>query len=387
MAVPWTYNVKSAFVRRGATVLTVTAIAFSVAVLVLVLALAQGFEEALAGTGSDRNAILLRSGATSEGVSGMTRDVARILGASEFVARDEAGVPLSQPEVYAAFSLERRDGGKTNIPVRGTGPQGFALREDLRLLEGRMFVPGRHELVVGRALKARLPGTEVGSEVEMAGVVWRVAGILDSAGQAYDSELWVDVEVFVRVLDRAGFSTMVCRLAEPDRIEALDQRLRDDPRVSVTAKTERQYFAEQAGALSVALKVLAWFLAAIMGTGAVFGATNTLLAAVTMRTREIGTLLAIGFPPRAVFTGFLLESLAIAAIGGALGVLLGYQCNGIATGTTNWSTFTEQSFSFQVRPSVVVQAMVLSLLIGVVGGALPARRASRLSPQVALRTL
>ena len=159
----------------------------------------------------------------------------------------------------------------------------------------------------------------------MAGVVWLVAGILDSAGQAYYSELWVDVEVFVRVLDRAGFSTMVCRLAEPDRIGALDQRLRDDPRVSVTAKTERQYFAEQAGALSIALKVLAWFLAAIMGTGAVFGATNTLLAAVSMRTREIGTLLAIGFPPRAVFTGFLLESLAIAAIGGALGVLLGYQ--------------------------------------------------------------
>jgi putative ABC transport system permease protein len=177
------------------------------------------------------------------------------------------------------------------------------------------------------------------------------------------------------------------RLAEPERIAARDQRLREDPRLNVTAKTERQYFAEQAGTLSIALRIPAWFLAAIMGTGAVFGSANTLLASVAMRTREIGTLLAIGFTPRSVFLGFLLESLALALVGGALGVLLGYQCNGIATGTTNWSAFTEQSISFRVTSDVVVQAMGLALLIGVVGGALPARRASRLSPQAALRTL
>jgi putative ABC transport system permease protein len=387
MALPLLYNVRSAFVRKGATVLTVTAIAFSVAVLVLVLALARGFESALSGTGSDRNAILMRAGSTSEGVSGLTRDTARILAADAFVARDTDGTPLSQPEIYAAFSLERRDGGKTNIPVRGTGPRALGIRDGLSIVEGRMLVPGRYEMVIGKALRDRLPSAEVGSEVEMAGVNWRIAGILDSGGQAYDSELWVDVEIFLRVLDRGGFSTLIVRLAEPERIAALDQRLREDPRLNVTAKTERQYFAEQAGTLSIALRILAWFLAAIMGTGAVFGATNTLLASVAMRTREIGTLLAIGFTPRSVFLGFLLESLALALVGGALGVLLGYQCNGIATGTTNWSTFTEQSFSFRVTAEVVVQAMGLALLIGVVGGALPARRASRLSPQAALRTL
>jgi putative ABC transport system permease protein len=387
MALPLLYNVRSAFVRKGATVLTVTAIAFSVAVLVLVLALARGFESALSGTGSDRNAILMRAGSTSEGVSGLTRDTARILAADAFVARDTDGTPLSQPEIYAAFSLERRDGGKTNIPVRGTGPRALGIRDGLSIVEGRMLVPGRYEMVIGKALRDRLPSAEVGSEVEMVGVNWRIAGILDSGGQAYDSELWVDVEIFLRVLDRGGFSTLIVRLAEPERIAALDQRLREDPRLNVTAKTERQYFAEQAGTLSIALRILAWFLAAIMGTGAVFGATNTLLASVAMRTREIGTLLAIGFTPRSVFLGFLLESLALALVGGALGVLLGYQCNGIATGTTNWSTFTEQSFSFRVTAEVVVQAMGLALLIGVVGGALPARRASRLSPQAALRTL
>jgi putative ABC transport system permease protein len=387
MALPLLYNVRSAFVRKGATVLTVTAIAFSVAVLVLVLALARGFESALSGTGSDRNAILMRAGSTSEGVSGLTRDTARILAADAFVARDTDGTPLSQPEIYAAFSLERRDGGKTNIPVRGTGPRALGIRDGLSIVEGRMLVPGRYEMVIGKALRDRLPSAEVGSEVEMVGVNWRIAGILDSGGQAYDSELWVDVEIFLRVLDRGGFSTLIVRLAEPERIAALDQRLREDPRLNVTAKTERQYFAEQAGTLSIALRILAWFLAAIMGTGAVFGATNTLLASVAMRTREIGTLLAIGFTPRSVFLGFLLESLALALVGGALGVLLGYQCNGIATGTTNWSAFTEQSISFRVTSDVVVQAMGLALLIGVVGGALPARRASRLSPQAALRTL
>jgi putative ABC transport system permease protein len=387
MALPLLYNVRSAFVRKGATVLTVTAIAFSVAVLVLVLALARGFESALSGTGSDRNAILMRAGSTSEGVSGLTRDTARILAADAFVARDTDGTPLSQPEIYAAFSLERRDGGKTNIPVRGTGPRALGIRDGLSIVEGRMLVPGRYEMVIGKALRDRLPSAEVGSEVEMAGVNWRIAGILDSGGQAYDSELWVDVEIFLRVLDRGGFSTLIVRLAEPERIAALDQRLREDPRLNVTAKTERQYFAEQAGTLSIALRIPAWFLAAIMGTGAVFGSANTLLASVAMRTREIGTLLAIGFTPRSVFLGFLLESLALALVGGALGVLLGYQCNGIATGTTNWSAFTEQSISFRVTSDVVVQAMGLALLIGVVGGALPARRASRLSPQAALRTL
>ena len=387
MGIPFAYHVRSAFVRKGATALTVTAIGFAVAVLVLVLSLARGFEEALAGTGSDRNAILLRSGATSEGVSGVTRDQARILVVADFVKRDDDGEPIAQPEVFAAFNLEKSDGGKTNIPVRGSGPVGIAMRERARIAEGRMFVPGRYELVAGKGLRGRLPGLVVGGSVDLAGYTWRVAGILDSDGQAYDSELWIDVEVFLRVLDRPGFSTVIVRLAESGNVAALNERFAADPRLKVTAKTERQYFTEQAGALAVALKVLAWFLAAIMGTGAVFGATNTLLASVAMRTREIGTLLAIGFSPRVVFLGFVIEAVVLALCGGALGVVLGWQCNGLATGTTNWTTFTEQSFAFRVTSDVVMQAGLLALLIGVVGGALPARRASRLPPSAALRTL
>lgn len=386
MSVPLGYNLRSAFVRKGATLLTITAIAFSVAVLVLVLALAYGFETALAGTGSDGNAIFLRGSATSEGVSGLTRDNARILQAARFVARDENGEPMSQPEVYAAFNLERRDGGRTNIPVRGTGPTGLRLREGTAIRDGRMFVPGRYEIVVGRALLERLGGLWVGGEVEIAGYRWSIVGVLDSGGEAYDSEIWLDVEIFVRVLDRPGFGTLFARLADPERRAELAAELARDPRLDVTLKTERQYFTEQSGALSVVLKVVAWFLAVVMGIGAVCGATNTLLASVAMRTREIGTLLAIGFTPRAVFLGFLVESIVLALVGGVLGVLLGYQCNGIATGTTNWATFTEQSFAFAVTGDVIVQALVLALLIGVLGGALPARRAARLSPREALRT-
>jgi putative ABC transport system permease protein len=363
MALPLTYNLKSAFVRKGATVLTLTAISFSVAVLVLVLALAYGFEAALAGTGSDDNAIFLRGGATSEGVSGMTRRTARILQAGHFVAKDGQSRPLSQTEIYAAFNLERAGGGRANIPVRGTGPTGLLIRENAKIRAGgRMFVPGRYELVVGTAVVDRLAGCYVGGAIELAGYRWKIVGVLDSGGEAYDSELWVDVEIFLRVLDRGGFSTIIARLARPDRLADLAQRLEDDPRLDVTVKTERQYFSEQAGALSIVLKVLAWFLAAIMGTGAVFGATNTLLASVSMRT-----------------------SLALAVVGGAIGVLLGAQCNGLATGTTNWATFTEQSFAFRVSPEVIAQAMILAVVIGILGGALPARRAAKLTPRAALR--
>lgn len=387
MQIPFGYHLRSAFVRRGATMLTLTAIAFAVAVLVMVLALANGFESALAGTGSDRNVILMRDGATSEGVSGMSRDQARILRTAEFVLRTEDGEPLSQSEIYAAFNVERNDGGRTNIPVRGTGPLGLRIRDSARIAEGRMFVPGRYELVAGAGLRGQLPGLTVGSSVKLSGYEWEVVGVLDSDGQAYDSELWIDVEIFLRVLDRPGFSTMIVKLAESGRIDAINAALSADPRLTVAGKGERQYFREQAGALAIVMKVLAWFLAAIMGIGAVFGATNTLLASVSMRTREIGTLLAVGFRPRAVFLGFLFESVMLALVGGAAGVALGWQCNGLATGTTNWTTFTEQRFAFRVSNEVVLQAMILALLIGMIGGALPARRAARLPPSSALRAL
>jgi putative ABC transport system permease protein len=388
LAIPLTYNFRSVFVRKGATLLTVSAIAFSVAVLVLVLALARGFESALAGTGDDTNVVLLRASATSEGVSGVSRGAARILTTDKAFARDETGRVLAEPEVYAAFSVARNDGGKTNIPVRGTGPIGLAIRRSVKVADGgRMFVPGRYELVVGSGLRGRLPGIDVGSEIDLAGYRWRIVGLLDAGGQAYDSEIWLDAEIFVRILDRSGFNTVIGRLADPASIADLRARVAEDPRLDVAPQTEREYFAKQAGALSIALKVLAWFLAVVMGVGAVAGATNTLLASVALRTREIGTLLAIGFSPRAIFVGFLIESVTLGVVGGALGVVLGWQCNGIATGTTNWATFTEQSFSFRVTSDVVVQAMVLSALIGLLGGALPARRAARMSPRAALRAV
>jgi len=386
MGIPLSYNLRSAFRRKGATALTLTAIGFSVAVLVLVLALARGFETSLTGTGTDENVIVMRSGATSEGVSGVTRDAARVLEVGHFVSRGSDGLPQAQAEIYAAFSLGREGGGKTNFPVRGTGPRGYALREGLAL-EGRMFVPGRFEIVVGRSLVGRVVGCALGETIELAGYSWSVVGVLDAGGSAYSSELWCDAEIFLRVMDRPGYSTLICRLAEGWDAQRVRDRLAGDPRLNVMCKGERTYFAEQSGALAGVIKGLAWFLATIMGTGAVFGATNTLLASVQMRTREIGTLLAIGFTPRSIFLGFLAESLAISLLGGLLGVLLGWQCNGLATGTTNWATFTEQAFAFRVTPDVVVSALVLAGIIGIVGGALPARRASRMSPRAALRAM
>jgi putative ABC transport system permease protein len=388
MRLPLTYHLRGAFVRKGATLLTLTAIGFSVAVLVLVLALARGFELALSGTGRDDNVVLLRGGSTTEGVSGLGRPAARILIDDACFARDQDGRTLAQPESYAAFNLVRAGGGRSNVPVRGTGPQGLAIRDSARIAPGgRMFVPGRYEIVVGKAMRARLPDCEIGETLEIAGYRWRIVGFLDSGGQAYDSEIWCDSEILLRVLDRSGFNSLFARLRDPGALAKLRARLEADPRFDLRAHSEREYFARQSGNLSLALKIMAWFLATIMGIGAVFGATNTMLSNVAMRTREIGTLLAIGFSPRAVFLGFVFESAVLGLLGGGLGILLGWQCNGIATGTTNWDTFTEQTFAFRVTGDVVRDALLLALLIGVLGGAIPARRAARMVPREALRAV
>jgi putative ABC transport system permease protein len=382
------YNLRSLVVRRGATVLSTLSIGFSVGILVLVLALARGFELSLSGTGRADNLIAMRQGATSEGESGLSRNAARLLRAWPGVATSRDGEPLAAPECYAALNLAKADGGTANFSLRGVSLASFEIRDFAVVREGRRFQPGTHEVVVGKALLGRIKGCRVGGALELQDQVWPVVGALDSQGGAYDSEIWCDAEVFLQALNRPIYQTVILRRAAPAPAvgpDPLAAALEADQRLGVKVMTEPDYFASQSGMLGGVLKFVGYFIAGIMATGAAFGTAVTLLASLSERTREIGTLLALGFRPWQVLVGFLVEALLLGLAGGIVGVLLALPVNNVATGTMNWQTFTEQAFAFHITADVVVAAVTFSTLVGVLSGLIPAWKASRVPPSVALR--
>lgn len=386
MPVPVRYHVRSLFVRRSATALTVVAIAFTVFILVLVLSLAKGFEVSLAESGREDNVIFLREAATSEGESLLARDQARLVVDRPEIARNPAdGSPFAARELFAGINLEKNAGGGTNISVRGTSAAGLALRGGVRVAEGRMFRPGTEEVVVGRGLLDRVKGCRLGGVIDFQTRRMPVVGVIDSDGGVFDSEIWGDVEVMLQVFTRESYSTVIARVDSPSGLADLKEVIAADPRLPLKVVSERTYFRQQSGFLGAFLRGMAYFLASIMAVGAVFGSTNTLLASLAGRSREIGTLLAMGYRPFHIQVGFLLEALLLGIGGGLLGVLLSLPIHGMATGTTNWNTFTEQTFAFAVTPDVMFQAVFYAGIVGVVGGLLPAFRASNLPPTEALR--
>lgn len=387
MPIPLRYNLRSLLVRRAGTLLSVASIGLSVGVLVLVLALAQGFQLSLVGTGTKNNLVVLRKSATSEGESGLQRWQFRALSAFPGIAVGPDGAPLASAEIYAAMNLDKAGGGSANFPLRGVMTDSFRIRDTARVTAGRVFTPGTHEVVVGKALLGRIAGCRLGGALELQGQAWPVVGVIDAKGAAYDSEVWCDVEVFMQELDRPVYGTAVLRVSpsHPGGAAALTAAIEADPRFDSKVMTEPAYFAEQAGTLGTVLRVTAYGIAGIMAVGAAFGTAVTLLASLARRTHEVGTLLALGFRPREVLAGFLVESLVLGMAGGALGVLLALPVNGIATGTMNWDTFTEQAFAFRITPDVVFRAVTFSTLVGVLSGVVPAWKASRLPPSEALR--
>jgi ABC-type lipoprotein release transport system permease subunit len=386
MPVPVRYHARSLLVRKSATLLTVVAIGFTVFILILVLSLAKGFELSLADAGRDDNVIFLRDAAMSEGVSVVGRDQARLVVDRPEIARNPAdGSAFASREFYAGIHLEKISGGGTNISIRGTTPTGLALRSGVRISEGRLFRPGTEEVVVGRGLLDRVKGCSPGGVIDFQVRQVHVVGVIDSKGGVFDSEIWGDVEVMQQVFMRESYSTVIARVESPDSVQALVNLVKGNPNLPLKVVTERAYFRQQSGLLGWVLRIMAYFLASIMAVGAVFGSMNTLLASLAGRTREIGTLLAMGYRPFHIGVGFLLEALLMGLAGSACGVLFALPINGMGTGTTNWNTFTEQTFSFAVTPDVVAQAVVFAGIIGVVGGVLPAFRAASLPPTEALR--
>lgn len=402
MSVPFRYHVRSLFYRKSTTLLTVIAVAMTVAVLSIVLALKQGFEMTLITSARTDNIICMRDGATSEGESSITRVLARTLMAiPEIEQRD--GKPLAIAELFAAVNLERVDKGSTNVSIRGTTATALVYRDMVKVTEGRYFTSGTRELVVGRGLTDRVRACRVGGTITINKDEWAVVGVIDSNGASFDSEIWGDVELLSDAFDRNGYSVVHFRakpgieIGVPAKVsdEDIDKELKPATGLiarlagsdfSVKAQCEKDYMEAQAGDLAMVIQILARGLAFIMAIGAVFGCTNTLLAAVAGRTHEIGALLAIGFKPWQIRVGFLFESLVLGLMGGVLGVLFALPVNGLATGTMNWKTFAEQAFAFQITTSVVVEAMTLAAIVGIIGGLVPAWRASMLKPTDAMRS-
>lgn len=386
MLIPFTYNLRSLFVRRTATVLTVLGLGATVAVVAGVLALQQGFAALYAESGREDVAVFLRRGSLSEGLSVFPRSQGQQLIHSVpeiLLGADEQ--PLASMECYLAVRRFRLDGGEVNVAMRGVGPRTFEIRGDeLRLVEGRRFEPGTDEVIVGRRLVDRIQDCRVGDVIQINVTPFRVVGVFEHGGP-FDSEVWGDLDRMLAALNRFGPNRVIARLRPGTDVEALNATWNANRQTPADVQTEREYLASQTTELSGMLIFVGAFLGLVMGIAAVFTATNTMLAALAARTPEIGILLATGFRPLQVFLSFLFETLALGLLGGLVGCLLVLPINGIETSTTNWATFTDVAFAFRITPPVLVTAVLFALFLGLVAGALPAWRASRLVPTEALR--
>jgi putative ABC transport system permease protein len=387
MAIPLSYNVRNLFVRKTATLMTAGGIALVVAILIMTLALAHGFRATLVMTGRDDNAIVIRTGAGSEVQSGVTREAAHVIEFDEAVARMPGGSPLAVSESVVLTNLTKRGNPtlSSNVVIRGVDPRVLSLRPEVRLVEGRFFRPGVDEVVVGRPLSERFNGCALGEVVRFGSRDWRVVGILESGGSGFESEIWGDVESLMPAFDRDAFSSVTVRLANPTAFDAMKKRLEADPRLRVDVKRESDYYQSQSADLANVIRILGIFLVIVMAAGAIFGALNTMYAAVGARTREIGTMLALGFTPNSVMASFLIESVLLCFIGGVIGCFLSLPIHGLSTGTTNWATFSEVAFKFRITPGILGIGLLASIALGLIGGYFPARNAARRTVTDALR--
>ncbi len=390
MKIPFIYNLRSVRARYTSSLVAVVAIAGVVAVFISVLAMAKGFQKTLIDSGSPSNAIVLRGGASSEMESVVDLEQSRILSDLPGVAKDPSGAPLMSPEVVvvAAFKL-RASGTDANAQVRGVSDKALAIRDNMKLIRGRFFEPGVAELVVGKLATENYIGLDLDSTIRFGGGTWKVVGIMDSGGTAFDSEAWCDARVLNQVYKRPEniYQSVTLKLTSPASLKDFRDAATTDPRLSVDVMREIDYYAKQSQMVSTMIRVLGFMVASVMAIGAIFGAINTMYSAVSARSRELATLRAIGFRERNIIASFLLESLLIAFIGGILGILLVLPLNGNVASTMNWQTFSQMSFAFVISPEILASGLAFALIMGFLGGLFPAYRASRVPVAVALRGL
>ncbi len=389
MPVPLTYNLRSLRRRWVSATVAVLGIAGTVGVFVAMLALANGFQATLISSGSSQNAIVRRSGATGEMESVITLDSVRVIEDAPGMARTGNGSLASAEVVVVATFPLKEENTPANAQVRGVSPNILEVRDNVRVVSGRFFEPGRDELVVGRNVASSYAGFELGSIVEFGGGTWTVVGVFDAGGSAFDSEVWCDARVLNQVYLRPPnvYQSVTARLSSAGDFQQFKDALTSDPRLNVQVDREVEYYNKQSRQLTTLITVLGSIVAFVMGIGAVFGALNTMYSAVIERAREIGTMRTLGFTPGSVVASFLIESLCIAFLGGVLGCIAVMPLNDLTTGAMNWSTFSYLAFAFQITPPLLGAGIAFALLMGVVGGVPPALRAARMPVVAALREL
>jgi putative ABC transport system permease protein len=386
MLIPLRYNVRYIVRRWQSTALTAGTFALVVASFVIAMSLAEGIERALTTTGNPLNVIVMRSGAQAEGQSQIEVEQYPIVRNVPGIAPDIDGEPLAVPEILTLVNKPRLDGKTANVQIRGTNADAFKLRPAVRIVEGRMFRPGLREAIVARPLAKRFRGFGLGDRQRFGRGTFTVVGVFDASGTAFDSEVWTDARELMQEFDRNIYSSVVVRARDAGAVDTIRAAVEDDKRLKLVAKDEVTYYAEQT-ATAKPVKAFAMFLAFTMAIGACFAGMNTMYANVANRVREIGTLRILGFTPFAVMTSFLIESVCLALIGGAIGCLLALPINGVATGTTNFVSFSEVIFSFTITPALMMKGMLFAAAMGFAGGLPPAWSASRQPILAALRQL
>ncbi len=382
------YNLRSMIVRKGTAAMTAMGIAMVVAVFIMTMAIAQGFRGALVASGSNENAILLRKGATSETVSAVLRPQLSLIEAQPQVARGADGHPLASPELVVIISLPRASDNKpANVPLRGVGPRAFEIRDTLKFVEGRRLAPGMREINVGKQAVGRFQGLTLGSDVKFGNTTWKVVGVFTADDASFESEVWGDVDLMMPAFQRGGYQSVTVKLVDPSAFDSFLAAIVADPRLDLKPQREREYYEGQSETTGTLMRVFATFVTAILSIGAVFGAMNTMYAAVAYRTREIGTLRALGFSRVRIVTAFLAESVALAVLGGAIGCMIALPVHGLSTGAMNMTSFSELAFKFRITPGLLAGGMIFAAVMGAVGGLLPAIRAARIPVARALREI
>ena len=388
MGLPISYSFRNLWTRRLTTVLTASGMALVVFVFAAILMLAEGLRKTRVETGSYDNVVVVRKGSTSEVMSGVPRLQASIVETQPEVATGAEGQMLLAKEMVVLIALPKRGtNALSNVVIRGMGASSLALRPQVRLVDGRMPVPGLSEIIAGRSIAERFKGGGIGEILRFGMRDWRIVGIFDAGNTGFSSEIWGDADQLMQAFRRTIYSSVIFKLRDPSEFERVKKRIEDDPRLTLDAKRENRYYAEQSERMAEFLRILGTALTIIFSLGAVIGAMITMYSAVATRTGEIGTMRALGFKKVSILGAFIVEALFLGLIGGCLGLFLASFLQLFTISTLNFQTFSELAFSFTLTFGIVWKGLGFSLVMGFVGGVLPAVRASRMNIIESLRAV
>jgi putative ABC transport system permease protein len=384
MRIPLKYNVGSLWVRRVGTLMTALGIGLTVAIFITMQALVNGLDATFVETGHPNHLIVIRDGALNETNSYFNRDLLGTIKLLPGIRTDETGEPLASGELLVVINHPRVTGESSNVVVRGTTPAGLKLRPEMTLVQGNWFRRGLREIVVSESMSRRFQNMRLGDTVSMSRSSWKVVGLFSAGGTAHESEVFTDVEDVAQDWDRPIYTSLLLEASDAAAAQAIIQRVAGDRRIHLQAVSQQKYFRDQTVS-SIGIKGLGTFIALVMGVGSCFAAMNMMYATVMSRTKEVGTLRVLGFSRSSILSSFMVESILLALCGGLLGCLLALPLHGISTGTANFVTFSEVLFNFRITPRILLQGMIFAGIVGIFGGALPARRASRVTLIEALR--